>query len=502
MRPTILPAPACRAPRATLALARRGAVWIGCLALATVALAQSATALDDPTAADVALSDRLAQDPTWAPALAYRTPATAVAERALREAQSAARRSHTGWGAALTLEPSVAWRGSPGAPASAPRWRSDVGGELSVRHDPVVVARAALDLHRAEVALQARAFRDLREALTLHVDLHRAYLARTLLEQTAVDRAATLADAEAAEGAAPESLTSAAARLAAERAAADVERAARAVAEAERAAAEAGFDPAFAAADHRDRTRPLPLEGWRLALPDVEPDATPAVVAAARAAELAAATLARAQVGSTLEDLWLDTSLTLPAVRLRASLDVDEGRPGAAFDVTLRSASRPSWSVALGASLRLEDGTFTALERARADVDEAGATLAAARAEAPRLLALARQAALDAEADVAFAERALAIGRAGLAEAVERWRRATGSTGPGPADTTAGPADALSEAADTVAARARADAALVRVAIGFERERDAFLRAWATYLLQVERYLAVAGSSGGVVAPP
>ncbi len=463
------------------------------------ALAQTPNGSAGAAPADPALLARVAQDPTWGPALAYRTPATAAAERALREARAAASRSRTGWGAALTLSPSVAWRGRSNAPATPPRWRTDVGGEVSVRYDRAVVARAALDLHRAEVALQLRAFRDLREALSLHIDLQRAHAARTLAEATASDRDATRADAEAtartgdAADAVP--ITLAAARLEAERADADVERAGRTLAEAERRAAAAGFDVALAAALHRDRTQPLPLEGWRLALPDVPADATPDVVTAVWARERATAELARAELGGVLEDLWVDTALTLPDVRLRASFDVDEGRPGAAVDARWRAASGTSWSVTVGASLRLDDDTLAAIGRARADTQEAADAVALARAEAPRLLAAARQAALDAEADVAFAERALVIGRAGLAEAVSRWRTATAA-----GDAVAG----SGEAADTAraAARARADEALRRTAIGFERERDAFHRAWNAYLLQVERYLAVAGSSGGVLAPP
>ncbi|MFN2323818.1 MAG: TolC family protein, partial [Trueperaceae bacterium] len=228
---------------------------------------------------------------------------------------------------------------------------------------------------------------------------------------------------------------------------------------------------------------PLPLEGWRLWLPDVAPDRTPAVVRAELDAAVASAALARVRVGGVLGDLALDVAYVLPEARLRASFDLDEGRPGAAIDAALRPATRSSWSVAVGATVRIDDRTASELASARADHEAAQAALAAARAEAPWALEAARRAALDAEADVGFAERALDLGRTALAEAVERHRTAVADT-------------------DAEAARDRADAALARAAVGFDRERDAFYRAWNAYTLAVERYLVAAGSPGGLLAPP
>ncbi len=459
------------------------AVVLVVLLVAASAVAQvAATEADDP-----ALAALVAEHPVWGPALAYRAPATDAAERALVAATDEARRRELGLSASLSFAPSIAWRGSPGAAPSGPAWRSDVVAAVGYRFDAERVAHGHVDLHRAAVARTERAHRDLRAAITLHVDLQRAHLALAAAEHAAAGRATTLADAEAVEvgrdpGAAP-SATLAAAQLANERAVADVERAARDVAAAARAARAAGFDPAGAEAIHRDRWAPLPLEGWRLWLPDVAPDQTPAVVRAELDAAVAAAALARLRVGGVLDDLALDVAYVRPEARLRASFDLDEGRPGAAIDATLRPAARTSWSVAVGATVRIDDRTAAALASARADADAAQATLAATRAEAPWALEAARRAALDAEADVGFAERALDLGRAALQEAVER-HRAAGAD------------------AETDAARDRADAALARAAVGFDRERDAFYRAWNAYALAVERYLVAAGSPGGVLAPP
>lgn len=99
------------------------------------------------------------------------------------------------------------------------------------------------------------------------------------------------------------------------------------------------------------------------------------------------------------------------------------------------------------------------LERADAAVAEAAdaqaaAAWAEAADEAARTLASARQAALDAEEDVAFAERNLALPRLGLREALATWR-----------------------------------------------ERDTFYRDWNRYLLEAERFWSAAGAFGGA-APP
>jgi hypothetical protein len=464
---------------------------LAALVLAAVLAPHEAVAQTEPIAsADPALAARVAAHPVWAPALAHRTPATTAAERAYATAEDEAHRRALGLSASLSFAPNVAWRGSEVAAATGPVWRGDVAGAVAVRFDALDAARARLDLHRAHLALVERGHRDLRAAIGLHVDLQRAHLALAAAEEAAATRAATLADAEAADLAAdpatPPSTTLAAARLAHERAVAEVERAARSLAAAARAASVAGFDPAVAEAVHRDRSAPLPLEGWRVWLPDAPPDAAPAVVRAELDLAIAEAAYARVRVGGVLDDLALDVAYVLPDLRLRATLDLDEGRPGAALDAALRPAARSSWSVAIGATVRIDERTAARLAAARAEHEAAEAALAAARSDAPWALEDARRAALDAEADVAFAERALDLGRAALAEAVDRWRTAVGAARDG----------------TDPDARGRADAALARTAIGFDRERDAFYRAWNGYTLAVERYLVVAGSAGGVLAPP
>jgi hypothetical protein len=189
----------------------------------------------------------------------------------------------------------------------------------------------------------------------------------------------------------------------------------------------------------------------------------------------------RVRVGGLLDDLRIEAVRVERDARLRATVRLDEGRPAAALDLSLRPAARASWTVAWSAVLRLDDGLVRDLERVEAELADAAAAWAAAADEAPWTLALARQAALDEEADVAFGERGLALARLGLREALDAWR---------------------AHDTDDPAARERAAAALTRAAVALERERDAYYRAWNRYLLAGERYWSAAGVTGGVIAPP
>jgi hypothetical protein len=476
---------------------RRSFVAAALALTAATAVAQTPAATapaQAPTAGpawDAALVGLVEAHPVFGPALAHRSPATAAAERALAAAADELRRLDHGLSAELVWRPSLGWRGSD-AGADAGLWRSELTASFGWRHDAAAVVRARIALHRASVTHAERIHRDLREALSRHVDLQRALIARTIAEDAAAGRAATLASAErvdlpalvaaadAPEGT-PEPRTLVASRLEAERAAAAVERAGRDLAEAQRQAHDLGFDPARAADLHLDRFAPLALEGWRLWLPDADPWQTPAVTRAALDLAAAEAAAQRVRVGGLVDDLRLEAVRTGGDARLRASLRVDDGRPTASLDLTLRPASRASWSLGWSAVVRLDDTLARDLARAEAAVADAAEAWAAAVDASPRLLALARRAALDAEEDLAFGERGLALARLGLREALATWR---------------------ARDADDPAARERADAALTRVAIALERERDAYYRAWSRYLLEVERYWTAAGVAGGVLAPP
>jgi len=445
-----------------------------------------------PSGADApGLAELTATHPAMGPALAFRSAAAEVAARALRNAEDDLRRAGHGISAALAWRPSLTWRGA-GDDAFAladGAWGQELTAAFGWRADAQAIVRARLAVHRAGVTLAERVNRDLRDALTRHIELQRAWIALTLAEDAAAARALTLAAAErvdlaALDGAppdAPEPRTLLASRLETERAVAAVERAARDVAAAERRAAAIGLDPVLAASRHRDRLAPLPLEGWRLWLPAADPLATPAVTRAALDLAAAEADARRVRVGGVLDDLRLEFTRVEPDARLRAGLRLDEGRPGATLDLSLRPATRPSWTIAWSALLRVDDGF--ARDRARVDaaVADAAGAWAEAAGEAAWLLAAARTAALDAEADVAFAERGLALARLALREAIEAWREGE---------------------RDDAAARDRADAALARVAVALERERDAFYRTWNRYLLEAERFWSAAGVLGGVLAPP
>jgi hypothetical protein len=472
-------------------LARTTRIWTTATLLSLgSALAQGApSAVDDDGGGLAAV---VAAHPVFGPALAYRSAASEIAERSLRDAENDAARAGTGLTASLSWRPTIDWQGTGDETfdLEAGNWSGDVTASVGWRADDRVRVRARLDLHRAAIAHAERVNRDLRDAISRHVDLQRAHVALTIAQDTAATRAATLeaaerADLEALTAApdAPEPRTLLASRLDAERAVAAVERAGRDLAAAERRAAETGFDPRLADERHRERLTPLPLEGWRLWLPDADPLASPAVVRAALDLAGAEASAERVRVGGLLDDLLLEVGRVEEDARLLASVGLDEGRPTAALDLSLRSASRSSWTVELSAVLRLDDGFLRDLTRAEAAVADATAAWAEVADEAEWSLSQARFAALDAEADVAFAERGLALARQALREAIDAW---SGPDGAGPGD----------------AERERSDAALARAAIVLERERDAFYRTWNRYLLAAERYWSAAGVLGGVLAPP
>lgn len=461
------------------------------LAWAATAAAVGALAFAQPLAppdGDAALREVVATHPVWGPALAYRSPARDAAERAVRDADADLRRAGHGLSASLSWRPSVGWRAAGDAPLDPAdlAWSADLTAAFGWRADAQALVRARIAAQRASVALAERTNRDLRDAVGRHVELQRAHVALTIAEDAAAARALTLAQAERVDLGrltpdGPEPRTLLASRLEAERAAAAVDRAARDLAAAERAAAAIGLARDAAADAHRDRFAPAALEGWRLYLSAADPLATPAVVRAALDLALAEATARRATVGGLLGDLRLEATRVERDARLRAGLRLDEARPAASLELSLRPAARPSWSLAVSAVLRIDDTTLRDAARADADVADAAAAWAAAADEAPWRLAAARQAALDAEADVAFAERGLSLARLALREAIDAWRAAERDTG----------ADAE-----------RADGALARVAVAFERERDAFYRSWNRYLLEAERYWSEAGVVGGVLAPP
>jgi len=472
-------------------LARTTLIWT----TATLLSLGSALAQDAPSAVEGdgdALAAVIATHPVLGPALAFRSAASEIAERSLRDAESDAARAGTGLTASLSWRPTIGWRGSGDDPfdLEAGTWSSNLTASLGWRADAQAWVRARLGMHRATVNYVERVNRDLRDAISRHIDLQRAHIALTIAQDTAATRAATLeaaerADLDALTGAPddPEPRTLLASRLDAERAVAAVERAAREVTAAERRAVETGFDPRLADERHRDRLTPLPLEGWRLWLPAADPLASPAVARAALDLAAAEASAERVRVGRLLDDVRLEASRIEEDARLSASVGLDEGRPTAALDLSLRSAPRTSWTVELSAVLRFDDGFMRDLGRAEAGVADAAAAWAAAADDAEWRLAEVRFAALDAEADVAFAERGLALARLALREEIDAWR---GTDGTGPDD----------------AERVRADAALARAAIALERERDAFYRAWNGYLLAAERYWSAGGVLGGVLAPP
>ena len=389
----------------------------------------------------------------------------------------------------LSYRPRISWRGREWEDfdLADPTFEQVVTLSAAWRFDPQAIARAAIAELSAHVSLSQGSNRDLREALAWHIELQRAHIALTLAQEAAVARDRTLADAEAVDlgqlsedPTAQEPSTLLAARLEAERAAAAVARAARDLGAAERQALRAGFDPQAAADSHRDRFALLPLEGWRLLLPAGDPLTTPEVRRAALELELAEATAGRIRFAGLLPDLRLEVSRTLEAGRAGASWRLDEGRPSVGLDLSVQSAARPSWSVVVSAVVRIGESSVRDLERGQLAVEDAARALADALDRSEWTLERARRTAIDAEEDVAFSERGLALARANLRDAVARW--------------------SASDRSDE-RERERADAALVRFALALERERDAFYRAWNRYLLEAERAWNAAGVLGGVLVP-
>jgi hypothetical protein len=450
-------------------------------------------ALADPTGPLGGAGDApsvVAAHPVFGPALAHRSPSTLAAERQLEESARELQRSGHGLHSSLSYRPSISWRGREWEDFDPADRHIDHTLTLSSqwRFDPQAIARAAIAHHRAGVTLHERINRDLREALSLHIDLQRAHIALTLAQDAAVNRGTTLGSAEtvdlermAADPEAPAPTTLLAARLEAERAEAAVARAARDLDAAERRAAQLGFDTHAGAAAHRDRFAPLALEGWRLLLPGSDPLQNPEVRRAALELELAEATAGRVRAAGILPDVRLELNRTLAEGRTSATLRLDEGRPTATLDLSLRRAARPSWSLVVSAVVRIGEGGEHDLARSEQGVADAATNLADALADAAWNLERARRTAIDAEEDVAFAERGLAIARANLRAGLDRWSASDRRDAP---------------------ERDRADAALARFAIALERERDAFYRAWNRYLLEVERAWSAAGVLGGVLIPP
>jgi hypothetical protein len=266
-----------------------------------------------------------------------------------------------------------------------------------------------------------------------------------------------------------------------------VERAARDLASAERRAAALGIDTADAERAHRSVTGIDPLEGWRLVAPAAEAEGT--LVERRRLERaLALARLERQGGWSALDDVRLEGVLTGHDARVRLGLSLDEGRPGGFVEGSLRDAARASWSVSVRARVRIDDAWAADLAAAERAVAEADAALAEAQGEERWAAAEALQALRDAEDDVAFAERSLALGRAALGALDEERREIAAAARTGD---------------DEAAARLRRfDDAYARSVLGHLRERDAFLRAWIGYLRAAERAAVRVAGAFDVVALP
>ena len=428
------------------------------------------------------------QHPVWGPALAAEAAAVATDAPARSAAELAVQRSAQGLSGWAQLRPGVAWRSrAPDATASL-----SVGAGVRWLDDPVAVANALLDQHRGDVAAHERALRALRSATSAWIDLRRAHLAVELAAARLPDRQAALERAEAGLLAGRVSGTQRdVAALELERAHEAVARASRDLAAARHVAAQHGIDVAAAAAQHHAVLRSEPLEGWRL--PEPPPD-LPHEALRRRELErdLAAARLAAREVWAVLDDVRLEGSYSESGTRLRAGGGLDRGRPTVWADVNWTGSGADAWSVSLSARLRIDDSWELERRRAERILSEAEAALDAAVAEAGWQATEARRALAEAEADVAFAERALALGRAALRDLGEELAEARAELRA--AERLA--AELSTAELDAVEAEARVrrfEDVYRRAELGHQRERDAFLRAWERYLREAERLWAGVG---------
>jgi hypothetical protein len=323
---------------------------------------------------DGALAALVADHPVFGPALAYRSAASEIAERSLRDAEDdlaragsaphgrtrlathrrLARRRLAPTRSTSRPPPGAASSPPPSAGAPTPRRRAR-------RH------RRAPGGRRARRAPQPR---PARRALAPHRAAAGALVALTLAEDAAATRAATLATRSASTSTPRRGARRAgaahAARLAAGRGAR--RRGGRAGRRATwprpAPGGRAGFDPRSAADRHRERlrrcrsrgggcgcrtpTRSPPRRSRRAALDLAAPRRPPSV-----------------RVGGVLDDLRLEVNRVEPDARLRASVRLDGGRPAAALDLSVRPAARASWTVALSAVLRVDDTFLRDLARRR-----------------------------------------------------------------------------------------------------------------------------------------
>jgi hypothetical protein len=461
----VTPTTARTAATSTAALA----VALTCL----VALAGSALASGDPLL-----------HPVWGPALAAREAAVARIEGSLQAAAVSVARADTGLGGHLDLVPSAAWSGRPGGPVTA-AGAVALTGRIEWSDDPTARASALLAQHRARVAAAEAVHRAVREATGAYLDLRRAHVALAQAEAAVTTRRVTFTRAEASvlargDGASAGAATDVdleVARLELERVVAGVERAARDVAAAERTAARLGIDVAAAADAHRAVLERDPLEGWRVHLPSADRGSADresvAVVRRRLERDLALARLARRGAWGLLDDVRFDASRTGRDARLRVGFELDEGRPGAFVEASVRGAARESWSVSVRARVRLDDDWGDELAAARGALEEAERLLAEALAVERWDLETLWGALRDAEEDVAFAERALELGRSALVALDAERLEVAAAARRGEAG-----AEGRLERFDDVYARSR---------LGHLRERDVLMRAWERYLRAAER---------------
>jgi len=447
----------------------------------TSAVAQGSPTATSPTPERV---DVLAH-PVWGPALAAEAASVAADAPARSAAAAASSRALHGLSGWAQLRPSASWtqRNPDGGHALS------ASAGLSWRLDPVASASARLDQHRGDVAAHERALRSVRDLTSAYIALRRAHIAVDLAAAALPARQATLARAEAGHLAGSVSRTQRdLAALELERAEAALERAARDLNAAAHTATRLGLDRAAAAAHHLLVFDNEPFEGWRLQLPPLDlPHES--LLRRALERELAAARLERRGGWALLDDIRLDASLTDQGARLRAGIGLDTGRPSAWADATWTGTTSEAWSIGVSARLRIDDSWSAERERAERALADADAALALALADAAWLAREAHRAVHEAADEVAFAERSLALSRQALRELAAELAAARHEA------RSASDAGDLSEAERSAAAGRvqRLEDAYRRAELGYQRERDAFLRSWERYLREAERLWAGVG---------
>lgn len=291
-------------------------------------------------------------------------PGAAVlrAEAARRDAAAELQRARLGLGASLEVRPLLDYNGTfDGDPELDLGMR--VGVDLGYRHDSAEILQQRLRLLAAEARLRDERRDHVAAALLLHAELVDAQVAVAQQERRLQARQDTLQRVREDADASTAQLQRATLDAAAEEL--DLETSRRRLATLQARAAALGF------------ASPAQLdELLAFALPDASAEATTGYQQRLLALELAEVRALRARAFQVVDRLAVGASVRGSGTRVSTTVELDNGVPRANLGLDFPRGGN-AWSVAVGATLRLDDRTFSTIADANEAVDEARAELAA-----------------------------------------------------------------------------------------------------------------------------